>query len=68
MQPFSVFCDMENNNGGWTVIQRRSDGSVDFFKNWVDYKFGFGSLENEFWLGNDKIPSINKAYEYDDQI
>ena len=60
MQPFSVFCDMETNNVGWTVIQRRSDGSVDFFKNWVDYKFGFGSLENEFWLGNDKIHRLTK--------
>ena len=59
-QPFQVFCDMDTSNGGWTVIQRRADGSVDFFKNWVDYKFGFGSLENEFWIGNDKIHRLTK--------
>ena len=59
-QPFTVFCDMDTSNGGWTVIQRRTDGSVDFFKNWVDYKLGFGSLENEFWLGNEKIYRLTK--------
>jgi len=58
--PFQVFCDMDTSNGGWTVIQRRTDGSVDFFKNWVDYKFGFGSLRNEFWLGNEKIYRLTK--------
>ena len=35
-----VFCDMKN--GGWTVIMRRSDGSIDFFKDWNQYKNGFG--------------------------
>ena len=54
-QPFRVFCDMQTTSGGWTVIQRRIDGSVNFFKNWVDYKLGFGNVDREFWLGNEKI-------------
>ena len=37
-----VFCDMKN--GGWTVIMRRSDGSVDFFQDWNSYKQGFGGV------------------------
>ncbi|KAJ8033540.1 Ryncolin-4 [Holothuria leucospilota] len=62
---FQVYCEMESNGGGWTVIfQRRVDGTVNFYRNWASYKQGFGSLTHEFWLGNDKIHAITNQKTY----
>ncbi|VDI12786.1 Hypothetical predicted protein, partial [Mytilus galloprovincialis] len=41
------------------VMQKRLDGSVDFYRNWNAYKHGFGSPSSEYWLGNDNIHRIS---------
>ncbi|GAA6234982.1 fibrinogen gamma chain-like [Lates japonicus] len=61
-EQFLVYCEIDNFGRGFTVIQRRRDGSVDFNKNWIQYKEGFGYLSpddtTEFWLGNEKIHQL----------
>ncbi|KAI8516937.1 pancreatic polypeptide receptor [Branchiostoma belcheri] len=53
--PLRVYCRVVAGRA-WTVIQRRQDGSVDFYKRTLeDYSRGFGTLTGEFWLGNDNI-------------
>nr|XP_039256271.1 fibrinogen gamma chain-like [Styela clava] len=58
-KPIQVYCDMQDKGGGWTVIQRRFDGSLNFDRNWETFKWGFGQQvcdqESEYWLGNEFI-------------
>lgn len=35
---------MDYMGGGWTVMQRRTDGLTDFKRPWADYADGFGNL------------------------
>ncbi|XP_002133071.3 ryncolin-2-like [Drosophila pseudoobscura] len=59
--PFMVACDQLSHGGGWTLFLRRTDGSEDFNRDWIDYKHGFGKLQNEFFLGLDKLHAMTSA-------
>uniref|UniRef100_A0AAV2JNY7 Fibrinogen C-terminal domain-containing protein n=1 Tax=Knipowitschia caucasica TaxID=637954 RepID=A0AAV2JNY7_KNICA len=62
-EPFRVYCEITS-AGGWTVIQRRQDGSVDFHQPWEAYEHGFGNLNGEFWLGLEKMHAIAQSGGY----
>ncbi|XP_033941040.1 fibrinogen gamma chain [Pseudochaenichthys georgianus] len=64
-EQFLVYCEIDSFGRGFTVIQRRRDGSVDFNKDWVQYKEGFGYLSpddtTEFWLGLEKMHLLTSS-------
>ena len=58
-----IYCECTT-EGLWTVIQKRFDGSVDFYRNWTDYKEGVGDVSGEYWLGYDVIHQLTSHYNY----
>ncbi|NP_001103327.2 uncharacterized protein LOC100126131 precursor [Danio rerio] len=67
--PVWVYCQMvsegkDEDNGGWTVIQRRMDGSVNFYRPWRDYKRGFGNVEGEYWLGLENLYQLTRHKKF----
>ena len=64
----SVFCDTKTADGGWTVIQRRKDGSVDFNRPWSDYEKGFGDLNGEFWYGLKSMNCLTQTGQWEMRV
>ncbi|KAJ8033772.1 Tenascin-R [Holothuria leucospilota] len=62
--PFKVFCNMSIDGGSWTVFQRRVNGSTNFYRKWIEYRDGFGDIQHEFWLGNEKLHYITEQATY----
>ncbi|XP_078578637.1 angiopoietin-related protein 2-like [Branchiostoma floridae x Branchiostoma japonicum] len=63
--PISVYCDQTTDGGGWTVIQRRFDGSIDFNRPWAAFRDGFGSANGEQWLGLEKMYRLTNQDAYE---
>ena len=58
---FEAYCDQDTDGGGWTILQRRSNGNVSFDRLWDDYKNGFGNVEKgDFWLGLQNMYLLTK--------
>ncbi|KAM9256685.1 tenascin [Cariama cristata] len=64
-QPLQVFCDMNEDGGGWIVFLRRQNGKEDFYKNWKNYVTGFGDLKDEFWIGLENLHKISSQGQYE---
>ncbi|XP_011798802.1 PREDICTED: angiopoietin-4 isoform X1 [Colobus angolensis palliatus] len=63
-KPRKVFCDLQSSGGRWTLIQRRENGTVNFQRNWKDYKQGFGDPAGEHWLGNEVVHQLTRRAAY----
>ena len=60
-----VACDQETDNGGWIMYQRRVDGTLNFTRNWEQYKHRFGTNGDnttELWLGNENVYQLLQSY------
>ncbi|XP_058983848.1 angiopoietin-related protein 2 isoform X2 [Musca domestica] len=50
---------------GQIVIQRRIDGSENFFRLWNDYKRGFGNRSGEFFIGLERLHKLTNSGPYE---
>ena len=62
---WSTTSDTQSADGGWIVIQRRQDGSVDFNQPWSDYEKGFGDLNGDFWYGLKSISYLTQTGQWE---
>ncbi|XP_060078429.1 fibrinogen-like protein 1 [Ylistrum balloti] len=58
-----VYCQFVNNTA-YTVLQRRTNGLINFERRWIEYKYGFGNLYDEHWIGNEVIHRLTQQENY----
>uniref|UniRef100_A0AAR2L0P3 Fibrinogen C-terminal domain-containing protein n=1 Tax=Pygocentrus nattereri TaxID=42514 RepID=A0AAR2L0P3_PYGNA len=63
-EQIKAYCDMEAEGGGWTIVQKRFNGLVDFHRTWKEYKLGFGDPSSEHWLGNEYVSKLTNEHQY----
>ncbi|XP_035664903.1 fibrinogen-like protein A [Branchiostoma floridae] len=63
--PISVYCDQTTDGGGWTVLQRRFDGYIDFNRGYWAFVHGFGPTNGEYWLGLENMHYLTNQNAYE---
>ena len=73
-RPVKVWCDQDTEGGGWTVIQQRkpkekgSEPFLDFDRKWYDYRIGFGTPSDDYWIGLENIYIWTNTRHYELRI
>ncbi|XP_017956844.1 angiopoietin-related protein 7 isoform X2 [Drosophila navojoa] len=49
----------------WMIIQRRGYKMVDFNQGWFSFVEGFGNLDEDYWIGLDKIHAMTKSHMHE---
>ncbi|KAK3108614.1 hypothetical protein FSP39_011871 [Pinctada imbricata] len=58
--PDYIFVNVSDSENIEKIFQRRMNGLTDFYRNWEDYKYGFGNPIDESWLGNMYLYQLTK--------
>ncbi|XP_034477517.1 angiopoietin-related protein 7-like [Drosophila innubila] len=64
-EPFEVLCDNITMDFPWIVIQKRVSRDLDFNRNWQDYANGFGDVNDNYFMGLEKIYYLTKTQPYE---
>ena len=60
-----AYCEVDNSSDhAWTLIQKRTNGSLSFDRTWKEYEEGFGDLEDEFWFGLKALHLLTSTGEW----
>ncbi|KAJ7402187.1 Fibrinogen-like protein 1-like protein [Pitangus sulphuratus] len=63
--PRVVWCDMDTEGKGWTVVQRNShDTELNWKQSWTTYKYGFGNVHADYWLGTEYLHLLTQQGTY----
>jgi len=49
---------------GWIVVHQNVGDGFDWDLFWLDYKFGFGEISSNFWLGLERLHLLTLSQNY----
>ncbi|OCT94137.1 hypothetical protein XELAEV_18011803mg, partial [Xenopus laevis] len=63
--PLVVYCHVDKEGNSWTVVQRNTlKTEITWHESWTTYKYGFGNVLKEYWLGNEYIHLLTSQRTY----
>ncbi|XP_014815191.1 PREDICTED: fibrinogen-like protein 1-like protein [Calidris pugnax] len=63
--PRVVWCDMDTEGKGWTVVQRNTyTTEITWKESWTTYKYGFGNVRGDHWLGTEYLHLLTQQGTY----